>query len=123
MPRAIQGSGTVGPAIDREEALAFVNHVTKDGHRFVLYNRDLYLYDPSRGLYENCSKEGKYSLQYLVNGAEEVLGDYATQHGNMMQLIKVLHILHEIQTKRDAKFLNKRATRTRVGRQLFKNGI
>ena len=122
MPRAIRGSGTSRPANYREETLTFVNHVTKDGHRFVLCNQDLYLYEPSRGLYENCSKEGKYSLQYLVSESDEVLGDYATQHANMTQLIKVLPIVPEIQAKRDAKFL-KRAARTSVGKRLFNNGI
>ncbi len=115
MPRVIRGSGTIGPATDREVTLSFVNHVTKDGHRIVLCNQDLYLYDPSQRLYENCSKEGKFSLQYFANGAKEVLGDYAAQHGNMLQLIKVLPLVHEIQTKRDTKFL-KSATRKRVGK-------
>jgi len=102
--------------------MAFVNHMTKDGHRFVLCNQDMHLYDPSRGLHENSSKKGKFSLHYLVSGVEELLGDYAAQHGNMTQFIKMLPLVPEIQTNRDAKTL-KRAARTRIGKHLFKIGI
>ena len=84
MPKALRESGTSGPATDMAAGVRFFTHKADNGYRLDKYGKNtMYVYDPAIGLYKFVVKGRKSILHLFLGDVEEVLGDYATQCGNM----------------------------------------